>query len=365
MAVSYEYQAYMGQAPARIPHWEYLGCPDAETHITGIDYFAHPRQCRERLKALYPMLNVDIPATDAPKTRPQLDLSAHTSGTTDAGRHVVRWGDGVTFHWDFGERFRTADDVLAFSPLAEPDYRATSIVTNWDFTDEERLYRQFRATLPAEWGDTAPEGATAMVGTYQTMFMWPLLTFGWELFMETCLDDGFDRIMEEFAELNRRLFRAFARLPVHFVTCHDDIVNTRGPVCSPAWMHKHIFPRYEEFFGILRDAGKEVIFISDGCLDAFIPDLFALGIRGVLCEPYTNLRAVAEAHPTAFIAGEGDTRVLARNDADEITAMVRRMRETADRSGGYFFRIGNEFTWNTPVDAVKRYLDLCNELGHR
>ena len=66
------------------------------------------------------------------------------------------------------------------------------------------------------------------------MFMWPLLTFGWELFLETCLDPRFERIMDEFAEINRRVFRAFARLPVNFVVCHDDIVNSRGPVCSPA-----------------------------------------------------------------------------------------------------------------------------------
>ena len=35
--------------------------------------------------------------------------------------------------------------------------------------------------------------------------------------METCLDPRFERVMDEFAELNRRLFRAFARLPVNFV----------------------------------------------------------------------------------------------------------------------------------------------------
>jgi len=27
------------------------------------------------------------------------------------------------------------------------------------------------------------------------MFMWPLLTFGWNLFLETCLDERFARIM--------------------------------------------------------------------------------------------------------------------------------------------------------------------------
>ena len=40
------YQALMGQGPKVVPHWEYLGCPQAETDITGIDYFGHPRRCR-------------------------------------------------------------------------------------------------------------------------------------------------------------------------------------------------------------------------------------------------------------------------------------------------------------------------------
>jgi hypothetical protein len=159
---------------------------------------------------------------------------------------VVRWGDGVTFHWDFGKQFHTTEDVFAFSPLAQPDFRTSPVVNNWDFTSEEILYQHFRPDYPAEWGDKAPEGSPAEVAVYQTMFMWPLLAFGWELFLETCLDERFERVMGEFAELNRRLFRAFARLPVNFVLCHDDIVNARGPVCSPAWMRKYIFPRYEE-----------------------------------------------------------------------------------------------------------------------
>jgi hypothetical protein len=277
----------------------------------------------------------------------------------------VRWAGGVTHHWDFGKRFHTPDDVFAFSPLEHPDFTHTDVVNTWDFSSEDALYRRFRPDYPAEWGDSAPPGSAAEVGVYQTMFMWPLLTFGWELFLETCLDPRFDRVMDEFAELNRRLFRAFARLPVNFVMCHDDIVNSRGPVCSPAWMRKHIFPRYEEFWGIVKAAGKQVIFISDGRMDAFADDVFACGARGILGEPYTDFKAIARRHPDCFLAGEGDTRVLSRNQPDEIAAMVRRMIDTARMTGGYFMRIGNEFTWNTPPAAIKRYLDLCHDLGHR
>ena len=65
---------------------------------------------------------------------------------------------------------------------------------------EEGLYQQFRPNYPEEWGDEAPEGSTASAGFYNTMFMWPLLTFGYENFLGLCLEPGFERIMEEFAE---------------------------------------------------------------------------------------------------------------------------------------------------------------------
>jgi hypothetical protein len=359
------YQALMGQGPKDLPHWEYLGCPRAETYITGIDYYEHPRACRLRLAEMYPKLNVDIPQSDDPIAPPEFEDESETVGGNAAGRRVVRWGSGVTHHWDRDPRFHTVEDVLNFSPLAEPDWTNSYIVTTWDFTSEETLYRHFRKQYPEAWGDQAPEGSTASVGTYQTMFMWPLLTFGWELFLESCLDPRFERVMDEFAELNRRLFRAFARLPVNFVHCHDDIVTTRGPVCSPKWMHKYIFPRYEEFWSIVKDAGKEVTFVSDGCMDAFADDIFACGARGLLGEPYTDYRAIARTHQDCFLTGEGDTRTLSRNDPAEIRAMVERMVETAGMTGGYFMRIGNELTWATPPEAVKLYLDLSHELGHR
>jgi uroporphyrinogen-III decarboxylase len=208
-------------------------------------------------------------------------------------------------------------------------------------------------------------GSAASTGFYNTMFMWPLLTFGWELFLECCLDPRFERVMDEFAEINRRVFRCFARLPIEFVVCHDDIVNARGPVCSPAWMHKYIFPRYEEFWGILKAAGKEVIFMVDGCMDRYADDIFVCGARGIITEPYTDFRAIARRHKDCFLAGEGDNRILCENDPTRIDAMVRRMVETSKLTGGYMMCIGNHIPWNVPGEAVKRYLDRSAEWAHR
>jgi len=359
------YKAFMGLAPKRIPHWEHWSCPDAETYLTGIDYYDHPRLCRLKMRELYPQLNLVVPDRDDPKPRPTMGDDEESSSVDSQGRHHVRWGDGESWVWDWGSACKTAEDVFAFSPLAGADFSNVPVVESRDYSDEQKLYESYRRNYAAELGDKAPDGSTASVGFYNTMFMWPLLAFGWELFLETCLDERFERIMDEFAEINRRVFRTFARLPVNFVICHDDIVNTRGPVCSPSWMNKYIFPRYEEFWGIVKSAGKEVIFMSDGRMDAYADDVMACGARGIISEPYTDYRAIARKHKDCFVAGEGDVRVLMHNQPDEIEAMVRQMVETSKMTGGYAMCIGNHIPWNTTPEAVKLYLDLSAQLAFR
>jgi hypothetical protein len=357
------YLAFMGLAPKRIPHWEHWSCPDAETYLTGIDYYEHPRLCRLKLRELYPQLGLGVPETDAPRPRPKLGTPDHTS---DPEKHTVRWGDGESGTWQHGEAFfRSPEDVFAFSPLKQADFSKLPVVEAADYSSEEVIYRRYRAHYPAEWGDQAPAGAAVSAGFYNTLFMWPLLTFGWELFMECCLDERFERVMGEFAEINRRVFRVFARLPVNFVVCHDDIVTSKGPVCSPAWMRKHVFPRYEEFWGLVKAAGKEVLFMADGCMDRYADDVFACGARGIISEPYTDYRAIARRHKDCFLAGEGDVRILMRNDAAETDAMARRMVETARMTGGYVMCIGNHIPWNVPPEAIKRYLDRAAEWARR
>ena len=352
------YESYLGLGPKRMTHWEHWSNPDAETWLTGIDYYAHPRQCRLKLSELYPQLRLPVPESDDPKPRPEEQK--------DLGKG--RWGDSYRDHWQqdiASHRFPDYETMLRFSPLEQGDFTGWQVVVDGDFQSEQVVYERYRRNYPAEWGDTAPAGSPASVGFYNTMFMWPLLVFGYEPFLSICLEPEFDRIMEEFAEINRRVFRAFARLPVNFVVCHDDIVLSSGPVCSPAWMRKHIFPRYEEFWSILKDAGKQVIFMVDGCVNAFVDDVMSCGARGIISEPYTDYKSIARRYENCFIAGEGDNRILMRNDRDEIERMVRSMVETGRMSGGYMMCIGNHIPFNVPGEAIKTYLDLSEELAWR
>ena len=37
------YDTIMGHGPHKMLHWEHWSCPDAETFMTGIDYYEHPK----------------------------------------------------------------------------------------------------------------------------------------------------------------------------------------------------------------------------------------------------------------------------------------------------------------------------------
>jgi len=354
------YLAFMAKAPKTIPHFQAWSNPDAETYITGINYYEHPRLCRQRMFELYPELELEIPASDAPKLAPQ-----GLTQTNADGSEVVRWGDQYSAPWDWGKKFQTAEECLAFSPLEHADFRGFPIPEAFDYRTVDGLYAMFRENYPKEWGDTVPDGVVSHIQFYNTMFMWPMLVFGWDLFLEICLMPEFDRLMEEFAELSRRTFQAIARLPVNVVAFHDDIVGTRGLFCSPAWMRKHIYPRYEEFFDIIHKAGKRVTFTSDGRVDEVADEVFALGADGIHTEPYTDFKSIAQKYPQSVLIGEGDNRVLMRNNPDEITAMVRSMAQTAQMCDGYILCVGNHIPWNVPGEAAKHYLDACREYVHR
>ena len=352
------YASFMGLGPKRIGHWEHWSNPDAETYLTGIDYYRYPRQCRLKLKALYPQLDLKIPPTDDPIPRPE----------TQTDQSKGRWGDEYRDHWQqdvASRRFESQEEMLRFSPLEQGDFTGWQVVEDGDYGSEEAIFQRYLQKLQKDWEEQPRAETSKSAFFYNTMFMWPLLVFGYENFLAICLELEFDRIMAEFAEINRRVFRAFARLPVNFVICHDDIVLSTGPVCSPKWMHKHIFPRYEEFWDILKQAGKEVIFMVDGCVDAFVDDVMACGARGIISEPFTDYKAIAQRYDNPFIAGEGDNRVLMRNDPTEIRAMVESMVATGLMSGGYMMCIGNHIPYNVPPEAVKLYLDLSAELAFR
>ena len=124
----------LGRGPKKIVHWEHWSCPDAETYLAGIDYYAHPRLCRLKLQEVYPQLNLPIPAIDDPIPLPRFD---ETGPSSDPNTHTVRWGDSETATFQHGEAyFHSPEEVFAFSPLEKGDFKAVNLDVQLQNGDE-------------------------------------------------------------------------------------------------------------------------------------------------------------------------------------------------------------------------------------
>lgn len=243
----------------------------------------------------------------------------------------------------------------------------TGVVAEHDYRlDVEELAREIQEGANESRKST---GDRALVpgGFYNTIFMWPLLTFGWELFLElgAAYPDAMERLVAQFAIRSRKFFQAFALTDIEVIGSHDDICFARGPVFSPEWLRHIIYPYYEEFWGILKRAGKIVIFVCDGNVDDVSDDIFACGADGIRSESFTNWHRIAKKHPDKVLMGDGDNRIIASGDRQAIYGMVEEMTELGKRLPGYFYNVGNHLPWNLPAEAIRHYFDASEKYGWR
>jgi hypothetical protein len=347
----------------RIPHWEHISNPDFLSLMSGIDYYQHPQQAARGTLDLLPIdMGMGVPGSDDPVAHFPEDQS---SVVGDDGRRRVRWGADYTGHWAWGEDFTSVEQALAYQPLEHLDLREAQVIAQMDYSRPvEDIARDIQGgELPPPGG---PRANSLKSGSfYNTLFMWPLLTFGWEIFLELAGGHKAElkRLLADFAVLSRKYFTAVSLTDASFCVCHDDICMAQGPVCSPAWLREFIFPYYEEFWATMKAQGIRVIFMTDGNMGPIADDIFACGADGIISEPFADYEAIADRHPDKFLAGDGDNRILQTNDREAIEAMTRRMCELGHRQPGYFMCVGNHIPWNVPAEAIRTYFEFSDKYG--
>ena len=340
----------------RVPCFETVQHPEFERALTGIGPYAHPQQAR---LAMLDALDIDlfsggVPATDDPIENPFAD--GQSSRVTDDGHRQVRWGATATSHWDWGQEFTCPEQVFDYDP--EQDMPGETV---------DELARRFQENLDRQ---RALVGDRFLVtaGTYKTLFMWPLMTFGWEQFLVAAKMDPvrFKEILDGFARVSEKTFEALSLTDVEVVTSHDDICMTRGAVCSPEWLEEMIYPHYRRFWDIVRSTGKKVLFISDGCVNPVADAVFDCGADGIFAEPHTDLVPIIEKYGRSkVIIGNVDTRTISYQDRDAIEAEVRRCVAMGRDTPGYFMGVTNEITYNAPVANVAAYFELRDRYCRR
>ena len=182
---------------------------------------------------------------------------------------------------------------------------------------------------------------------------------------------GFDQeelgaVTNRYASWILQYFKALAASKAQVVMVHDDIVWTSGAFLSPDWYRRFIFPNYKKLLAPLHEAGKIIMYTSDGNYTQFIDDIADVGINAFVMEPTTDMAYLAEKYgKTHAFVGNADTRILLSGTKDEIRAEVKRCMDIGKKYPGFFMAVGNHIPYNTPVDNVLYYNDAYEEMSKR
>jgi len=207
-----------------------------------------------------------------------------------------------------------------------------------------------------------------MTGVYVTLISGFIGLFGWDMLLLAAGTDleRFGALADRYASWIQQYFDALAESNVPVVMIHDDFVWASGPFIRPAWYRRYVFPNYRRFVTPLREAGKKVLFCSDGNFDLFVDDIVAAGFHGLVFEPLTRLEPIVEKYgQTHVIIGNADTRFLLSGPKEAIRAEVERCIHLGRRCPGYFLAVGNHIPPNTPVENALYYNQVYEELCWR
>lgn len=328
--------------PRTIPRTEYSveGHYDLLRTVTGMTVTQDsPREVKDRVRLAFRR------AWDFGFAWSVMVGGGHIKGRrTDMG-HAVYAAGGTDWRDTQHCPFTDPAEVLAYDPVAEAGSTPhADLVAAF-----ERHYAQ---------AQTYDSDVVNMSGTYITLFSGLIEIFGWEMLLLAAGTDpaGFGAMTRRYEAWIRPFFEAFAASTVPVMMVHDDICWTSGPVLDPAWYREYVFPAYRRLWRPVLDAGKRLVFTSDGDYTMFFDDIVACGAHGLVMEPCADMAGFARRHGRthAFI-GNADTRVLLSGPISRIEAEVQRCLDIGRDCPGFIMAVGNHIPANTPVEHALAY----------
>jgi uroporphyrinogen-III decarboxylase len=200
-------------------------------------------------------------------------------------------------------------------------------------------------------------------GYYKTIVSGAIQAFGWDMLLEAAADPGrFDKVLESIFQRSLYHIKALAKTSIKVFLSHDDMVWTQGAFMHPEFYRKAIFPRYKKLWDVIHEAGKPVLFCSDGDFTEFVDDIADAGADGFIFEPMTSLNPIVEKYgKTHVIMGSKvDCRTLTFGTKDQIRHEVDETLKIAKDCPGFIFAVGNHIPSNVPVDNALYYFDYLS-----
>ena len=263
--------------------------------------------------------------------------------------------DGADYSTEVFCPFDDPEDIFDFQPAEV-----------YNVQPHQKLVQDFNEDY-AKQCRLAPD-AVNTTGIYITLVSGLLEIFGWDMLLMALGIDAEEtgHLANRYSEWIQQYFNALADCDARVVKIHDDIVWTSGPFVSPEWYRKYVFPNYKKLFAPLREAGKKIIYTSDGTYTQFVDDIAECGVNGFVLEPTTDMEYIAEKYgKTHCFIGNADTRILLNGSKDDIFREVKRCVDIGKKCPGFFMAVGNHIPANTPVENALYYNEVFEQLRSR
>ncbi len=251
--------------------------------------------------------------------------------------------------------FDDPEDCLEFDPMAV-----------YGKIDHSKVVQELNENY-AERMARFPD-AVNTTGSYITLVSGLIEIFGWDMMLMAMGIDAkqFGEIAKRYANWILQYMEAIADSDAPIVTIHDDIVWTSGAFADPAWYREFVFPQYKKLFAPIKEAGKKIIYTSDGNFTEFIDDIADCGVNGFVMEPMTDMAYIAEKYgKTHSFVGNADTRILLYGSKEDIYNEVKRCVDIGKNCPGFFMAVGNHIPSNTPVENALYYNEVFEKLRKR
>jgi len=345
MSLQRAMKAMSGIPTDRVAQMEFLSHAGFFRQVTGLDPYT---QTFEAFLAFLEYFDVDatlIADLGPPSLR---------DGQTRNDQHLTyaAWGLRETA-WVRDPLFKTPDEILALDP-AVFDKRSLQQKIDSFCADYERQRAAFGGR------------ALLVPGQYQLVLHYATSWCDWAIFLELLALDVdkcrplFDRCMNYTIEI----FQAFAASSAPIIIAHEDLCSARGPIFSPDFLRREVFPRFAQIYEPVKKVGKKVLAVSDGLIEPIAADLVAAGADGLFIEPMNDIdRMIGVVGAKGILVGGGNTRTLTVGTPEQVQAEVRANMQKAKHLPGFFFCLAGEAPDNVPLENLHAYFDACKRYG--
>jgi hypothetical protein len=260
--------------------------------------------------------------------------------------HAAYAADGADMAGPTQSPFESEEEVWKFDAVSEYGLP--------DFDEQVAAYERLTRDQNEKYPNQLSTG-----GYYKSIISGAIAVFGWEMLLLGASNlSKMEKTLDSIFRLALFHMKAWAKTSAEVIIQHDDFVWTEGRFMNPDFYRRAIVPRYAELWKPLHEAGKKVLFCSDGNFMEFAEDVAEAGADGFIFEPINDFGLMAErfGQSKALIGSYVDCRDMTFGKFEKVRTDMDRTFETAKGCKGVIFAVGNHLPANIEDDMMMRYL---------